>query len=337
MMSMNPSPRNMHISPYVLMIVCCFLVFVSAFPSLLSALELIKITAAAKAETEEDIIRLGNIAEIKGSNLALIKVIQDIEIGKAPLPGKSCPIDRHYIERRLEESGINTSQIAIEIPETIEVTRGRVEIPKERIEKVVTDFISEQIVGKRSGVRLKHIQVESAVLLPAGNITYQCIPPKTVNYSGITVIPVVFRANGLIEKKVMTYATIEGVIQVVVSQRPVRRYQIITDGDIQLEEMSIGDLPRNVITDSKEVIGKRARRALSANMILVEDFIELPPLVKRGDAVHIIAESGTLKITAIGEVRETGCRGATVKVLNHDSKKEIYARVMDSTTVRVDF
>jgi flagella basal body P-ring formation protein FlgA len=59
--------------------------------------------------------------------------------------------------------------------------------------------------------------------------------------------------------------------------------------------------------------------------------------VKRGDVVVIIAESAGLKITALGQVKKKGRLGDRIPVMNFDSKKVLYARVVDSNTVKVDF
>ncbi len=67
------------------------------------------------------------------------------------------------------------------------------------------------------------------------------------------------------------------------------------------------------------------------------DIVERPPMVKRNDRVSIVAESEALRITAAGEVKESGCRGDRVKVVNLNSNKEIIARVLDPQTVRVEF
>jgi flagella basal body P-ring formation protein FlgA len=91
------------------------------------------------------------------------------------------------------------------------------------------------------------------------------------------------------------------------------------------------------VTTYEEVLGKRTKRAINTDEVLRTDHIELPPLVKRGDVVSIIAESDGLRITALGEVKKKGCRGERIRVLNLDSKKCIYACVLDSKTVRVDF
>ena len=63
----------------------------------------------------------------------------------------------------------------------------------------------------------------------------------------------------------------------------------------------------------------------------------MPPLVKRGDVVSIIAESKDLKVTTLGVAKEKGSLGGRILVENLTSKKEVYAYVIDSNKVRVEF
>jgi flagella basal body P-ring formation protein FlgA len=86
-----------------------------------------------------------------------------------------------------------------------------------------------------------------------------------------------------------------------------------------------------------EVVGKRALRLINTNEVLRIDLVEMPPVVKRNDIVTLVAEKGLLRITAKGEVKENGRRGERIRVINLDSNKEIYARVIDANTVRVEF
>mgnify|MGYP001825038479 FL=1 len=101
--------------------------------------------------------------------------------------------------------------------------------------------------------------------------------------------------------------------------------------------MDLEEKPDGVITDPGAVLGKRTRRAIGTQTPLRADLIELPPLVKRGDLVVIIAESNGLKITTLGQVKKRGRLGDRIPVANMDSKKILYARVIDSNTVKVDF
>ena len=107
----------------------------------------------------------------------------------------------------------------------------------------------------------------------------------------------------------------------------------------------MGGIPTNHLTevvaprngDPDAVIGKRTRRAIGALTPLRADSIELPPLVKRGDLVVIMAESENLKITTLGQVKKKGRLGERIPVVNLDSKKVLHAVVIDANTVKVDF
>ena len=150
-------------------------------------------------------------------------------------------------------------------------------------------------------------------------------------------IAVDFSVNGRARQKIWTTATIEVLTQVVVTRKPLGRYKSITEDDIQLQTMDLANLPSNVLTDFEAVLGKRTKRAIGAQIPLRTDVIELPPLVKRGDFVMIVAESAGLKITALGQVKKKGRLGERIPVVNVDSKKVLYARVIDSNTVQVEF
>jgi flagella basal body P-ring formation protein FlgA len=124
---------------------------------------------------------------------------------------------------------------------------------------------------------------------------------------------------------------------VVVSKKPLRKHKPLDEDDIELRKMDLADLPSNVITDPQAVLGKRTRRAIGSKTILRTDLIELPPIVKRGDIVVIVAESNGIRITALGKAKSKGRLGERIPVENFDSKKVLYARVVDSRTVEIEF
>jgi flagella basal body P-ring formation protein FlgA len=290
-----------------------------------------------RSEVKYDKIRLGEIAEIKGEDPALLKKLKDIVIGKAPLPGKSRRIDEGCIKIRLKQNGIDLSQIRLQVPIKVEVSRSFIKISKEKIEKIVLGSVYGLIPWEKNQVRIKKICVSNSALLPDGNITYKVVAPKNTDFLGNVPLSVLFKVNRRLEKKIWATVNIEVLTEMVVTKRPLRRYQMITEDDIRLKKMDLSKVKSNAVTTYEEVLGKRTKRAIKTGKVLRTDHIELPPLVKRGDVVSIIAESDGLRITALGEVRKKGCRGERIKVLNLDSKKCVYAHVLDSNTVRVDF
>ena len=136
----------------------------------------------------------------------------------------------------------------------------------------------------------------------------------------------------------MAVATVEIIEEVVVASRPVRRGQIITEADVTLRAMDVSQCPENRLPGLDSVLGKRARRNIDAFSVLRSDMVELPPVVRRGDMVQIVAETDQMTIRTMGVVKSIGGReGDRVQVVNIDSDQAIYGRVVNSKTVTVEF
>jgi flagella basal body P-ring formation protein FlgA len=331
--------RISHSSRSLLGFTVCFLTFFLIQGSLyhLSAAGTYTIRVFESPELQSDRIRLGEIAEIKGEDPAFLEKLREIVIGKSPLPGKSRRIDSDYIRIHLKRNEIDLSQISLQVPKKVEVSRSSIAIPKKKIEKIISDYVYRIVPWERDKVRIKKVCVSNNVVLPVGNIAYSIVPPKNMDLLGTISLPIIFKVNNHFQKKVWATVSIEVLEEIVVTKRSLRRHQMITEDDIHLKKMDLSKIKSNAVTTYEAVLGKRTKRAINTGEALRTEHIELPPLVKRGDVVSIIAESDGLRITALGEVRKKGCRGERIKVLNLDSKKCIYAHVLDSNTVRVDF
>lgn len=324
-------------SAYIILLRFIIFIFFSGIPGYLFAASVITIQIPEEAEIEEDKIILGEIANINGEDPNLVKKLSGIVVGKAPLPGNSRRIDEDYVKLRIKQSGTDLGGIRLQVPEKIEVSRDFVEISKEDIQKIVMDFICKKSPWERERLNVKDIRVDHGAILPKGDITYKVMPPRSTDYLGITPMAVVFKINGKFEKKVWVTVEIEVVTSVVVTTKPLGRYKRIESDDIHLQKMDLASLPSNIITNTEEALGKRTKRTIDAETPLRTDLIEFPPLVRRGDVVTVIAESDGLRITTRGKIKQRGCRGDKIKVVNLNSNKVIYAKIIDSNTVRVDF
>ena len=322
---------------FVLILCLSLFFFILEISANLSAAGMTSIRVLKKAEIEDDKMLLGKIAVIKGEDSELVQKLRAIVVGSAPLPGKSRRIDEHYIKIRLKQNGVDLSRIILEVPEKNEISGGVIEISRERIEKIALDFIYKKIPYERNRVKVKKIRVNRGVVLPKGRVTCKVVSPPNMDFFGLIPLSISFNVNGRFQKKVSVTVDIEVLTEVVVTKRPIGRYKMITEDDICLQKRDMSNLSSNIITNSEDVLGKRAKRAINAKTVLRADLVEFPFLVRRGDIVSIIAESDSLRITALGEVKEKGRKGQRIRVVNLDSKKGIYARVLDSNTVVVNF
>ncbi len=290
-----------------------------------------------QVEIDSDDVLLGQLAEIEGINAKLIRHLEEILIGKAPLPGKSRQYDQNFLKMRLKQHHIDLSTVILETPEQIEVSRSCIKIEKNKIEEIVSDFLLRNIPQENRNIRISEIRVPEEVVLSRGQISYKVSVADNQPLKGNFTIAVEFSVNGYAQKKIWATVAIEVLGPVVVTRMPLGRYKPIGEGDIEIKTMDLSDLPDDVITDPEAVLGKRTTRAIGAQVPLSADSVELPPLVKRGDLVVIVAESNGLKITTRGQVKKKGRLGEQIPVVNLDSNKVIYARVLDANTVKVDF
>lgn len=217
------------------------------------------------------------------------------------------------------------------------VDGASIEITQKMIEDIVVVFLNAKIPWEKNRVKIKFVQAGSALSLPNRAYSYKVVPPNKTSYLGTVPLSIVFDVYGKPSRKAWVTVKIEVETDAVIVQKPLDRNQTIEKEDVDIVSMDMADLPSNVISRIEDAVGKKTLRAINPKEVLRSDIVEQPPMVRRNDVVSIVAESGSLRITAMGEVKESGCSGARVKVINLRSGKEIIARVMDSKTVQVEF
>jgi len=288
-----------------------------------------------RAEVSSDQILLGAIARIDDSDPERLRGLSAVVLGRAPLPGKSRILEPALILTRLKQSGFDPAALDLQIPAEVTVGRSATTIGREQVEEILRAFIRQQ---GGEGVRIKDLRVsDSAVVLPQGPVTTRVLAPKSTELIGTVPLTVTFKVDGDSERRVSATVTLERLTQVVVARRPLGRFKPIEPEDVEVRALDAAGLDPDRITDPEAVIGKRTRRPVDSGAVLRPDMVESPPLVKSGDRVRIIAETDGLRISAFGQVKQRGAQGELVQVVNLDSNKVIYARVLDSKTVRIEF
>lgn len=154
---------------------------------------------------------------------------------------------------------------------------------------------------------------------------------------GANTALVVFEKDGLRLGQARVVGFVEAEIPVVVAKRPLARHTILGAEDITLELRPASRLPKDVLTRKEEALGKRLRMSLRAGQLVRRYALEVPPVIKRGDLVRIVAEGPGFTVTAVGEARQDGRPGEIIRVRNLESKREVFAKVVDQKTVKVNY
>ncbi len=299
---------------------------------------MITIKVFEQSEINSDEIFLSEISELIGNDYELIETLKNISIGTAPLPEEVKGIYENTIMIHLRKHHVDLSKVVLMLPKNAVVTRKSMEVTVNHIEKIVRAFLKETMPWDWEKVKIGKFQANvEKVLVPEGRLSYEVVPSKQTDYLGTIPLCVNIMVDDQPNVKVWASVDISVITEVVAARKPLGRYQLIGEDDIHLVKMNLAELPCDAMTDLGDALGKRTKRMIRSKTVLRPDLLELPPVVKRGSIVSIIAEAPGIKVTALGKVKEKGRKGQVIQVENLDSNKGIYARVLDSNTVVVDF
>ncbi len=291
----------------------------------------------SRASVQKEMVYLGDIATIEGAPRSVVEKMAQLKIQASPQPGEVSILSRSSLASRIEGSGFSHLIANLQIPEEIEVTRqGRV-LEWEEVARILEDHLQKILGDERKSIRVREIHGSEKFVLPPGPISWEVKTPDRFYQGGNMSFSLILLADGQKIQEARFNARLEIYADVVVAKNYLPRHQIVEAKDVQVINRNITMLPPDVVTDLKDILGKRTTLSINNQETLRKSMVEVPPLVKKGDRVILLVERDHFRITAQGEVKEDGREGDRIRVINTSSKKEVYGRILDSQTVQVDF
>lgn len=208
---------------------------------------------------------------------------------------------------------------------------------EKRIRDAVTACIMERTSGSGLEIRIKRIGYSGDMALPPGKVSFEFVAPRQWEGWGRTSLGLIVRVDDNVARNVSVPVEVEALADMVVALRPLARGEIIAEGDVALRKRDLSGISGKVVFDPAAVVGKIVRVNIRGNSPVRSDFLERVPLVKYGQMVTIVAEDGSLRVSAAGMAKGSAAEGDLVMVQNLSSRKDVQARVLDSGTVLVGF
>jgi flagella basal body P-ring formation protein FlgA len=130
-------------------------------------------------------------------------------------------------------------------------------------------------------------------------------------------------------------ARVQVFAEVMVASRPLTRGVPLASDDIARKRVDLASLGAGVLTDSRQVVGKKLRYPVAAGTVLSNGVFESQPLVRRGQTVVVISGSPGFEVRATGEALADGQNGDRIQVRNRQSRRVLEGQVEASGVVRV--
>ncbi len=210
-------------------------------------------------------------------------------------------------------------------------------ITAEEIKQGAVDHLARTLPWDKTSLEINVYYEGGDINLPSGEKKFIYKTRGSNQKAGRIPMTMEIRVNDHFQKRIRLNSRVLVSQEVIKTIRPVRKGEILSNEDVQLGTIQTERPLRNAIKNIDYALGFEAARNLSIGKILVPNFIKKPALGNKGDKIIILAEKGGMKITTPGILKEDGYEDAMVRVLNMESKKTIYGRLVDSNTVKVSF
>ena len=205
------------------------------------------------------------------------------------------------------------------------------------IKRIFLRAVKDRLTWVNGKIALEKFKIEPENLRIPKRFRYKVkfFSPPTVG--SVCALITFYDENYRKEAILRVWGYVEAEVPVVVALRPIRCRSIIRKEDIALELKPLSRLPQDVIFKKVYVIGKQARVSIAPGTVLRMSYVELPVIIKRNQQVSIIAKGKCIVVRASGKALENGRLGEIIRVMNLESKRVVWAKVISPQEVEVMF
>ena len=216
---------------------------------------------------------------------------------------------------------------------TIHVTRQGIVIGPDRVQSIIAEFLSNSKNLPKAEIKFIPNSLPLPFAIAKGELTCEVIPsnPGIISSSSFSLI---FKVDGNIAKNMSVRGKLEVLAKIIVASEPLKKGLVLKSQHLKSAVIDINEIAEPE-TDLHQLVGKQLNRNLGVDAPVLASMVEALPLVKRGQQVKIIAESGTLHLTATGFAQSDGKIDQVIKVQNIQSAKTVYGRVTSPGIVEV--
>lgn len=293
------------------------------------------------------IIHLQPSAEIIGSKILLrdIAVIRpdgplaeeigSMRIAGSPRPGMKRLLPKAKIAYSLNARQEPQPRIVLKGPDFIQIHRAYQMIPDEYLRQVIRNYIDRKIPDAE--FKLGTIKFHGKNCFPVGNLKASVTRHHSENLLG----NVKFVLSVAVDEQNAAHAYVSSWIDryenAVFTKHALSRNAMIAEKDLYMRKMNLSRAPANICRSFEDAVGKRIKQSVQAETILRISSLETPPTIYKGDRVEIVAGKGALLVSAKGLAQNDGYLDEQIKVQNIHSKRIVVGRVVDPSTVAVNF
>lgn len=301
---------------------------------LVQTADALEVTFKANCSVDESVIKLGDLVDFN-EETELTEALATLTVGQAPSPGEKNTLSSLTIKEYLvsSQSSLPGDIHWVGAP-TVTVLRRGITIGPDTIQAIIAKYIKKNSSNLPDAeIRFIPSSLPLPFTLPTGDLT-QDVLPSSPGILGSSRFSIIFRIDGKVVKNMSVRGQIEALARIVISAKPLKRGQILLPQDLSTSVMDISTIS-NPGFEIDSIVGKKLERSLRAGSPVLLSIVEALPIIKRGERVKMVINSGMMHLTATGLARSDGVLDEMIRVQNIRSNKIIHCRVAAPGLVEV--
>ncbi|MGE5502945.1 MAG: flagellar basal body P-ring formation chaperone FlgA [Actinomycetota bacterium] len=267
---------------------------------------------------EGDVIRLGDLWDNLGERAS-------VPVASAPQPGKRVTLDARWLGAVAAAYGVEWRPAGVFERTTVERNGQTVDIA------LIETELHEALVAEGAPAR-------SQIDIAGRNSLQMVVPanvPMTVAVRDLVWDPRMSRFTGTVEvpagspaaTRVKVTGRVWTTTRIPVLTHAMGRGDVITEKDVEWQEMREENARRDVVTDARHLIGMEPRYQLRAGTPVRTTEVAKPVAVARNGVVTMMYRTKFMTLSAQGRAIEDGSTGDVIRVTNMQTKQTVEARV----------
>jgi flagella basal body P-ring formation protein FlgA len=291
----------------------------------------------SESTARRDSLTLGDIADVQTNEPELANQLRAIDLGYSPQVGAIRELTKQKIALAISAAGFSEQVVGMEAPAVTLVRREAQTVDPALVRQTVERSLLASLPSVGATASLTRLDLPAQLEVPTGMVELRASVATAKSLFNPFPVAIEFWVDGRLYKRLSVTAQAEVFAPVIVATRDLGAKTRLREGDFKVELKSLLRNPALYISEPTRLRGASLIRSLAPGEAITLDVLIADIVVKPGEPVRIVGQSGALTILVTGEARAAGHVGDRIQVKNLQSGLLFQAVIVDEGVVSVRF
>ncbi len=277
-------------------------------------------------------ILLGDISVIHAIPF-LKEVLEKIEIGNAPKPGKIKQFTKNRLAFLIRSHQGLPDDIEIEAPPSIYVKRASQQINQQEVRQQVDGFLTDLFRGRE--YEIEQFSIRGLDVYPIGEVNLSIVSKSNVDKNGNLSLFMDILIDENKEDRIKISGKVAVYKDILCAARNLVKGEDILEKDVYFARKNLFSLRGDFVRNIKEIDGKMSKTNITKDNHINSSWLEEIPLIQKGDIITLVVKRNKLLIVTSGISKEDGYADKLIRVENIGSGKIVRGLVREKSTVEI--